>query len=232
VSVRILVIEDDLPLAEGLKHGLRRGGHIADVVHDGVAAMQMLAAASWELVLLDLGLPKADGVTVLKDLRSRGSKPPVIVLTARDGLNERIRGLDAGADDYLVKPFEMDELLARIRAVGRRVGASTGSTLSLGSLQLDAVGRRFTLNNKPVDLTPREFGMLEVLLQRHGRVVSKAQLQEQLCDWSEDLSEAAIEVGVHRLRKKLEDSDVQLKTLRGFGYMLDSKADSKGDAHG
>ncbi len=230
--MRILVIEDDLPLAEGLKYGLRRGGHIADVVHDGATAMQMLAAASWELVLLDLGLPKADGITVLKDLRSRGSKPPVIVLTARDGVHERIRGLDAGADDYLIKPFEMDELLARIRAVGRRVGVGTGGTLSLGSLQLDVVSRRFTLNDKTIDLTPREFGMLEVLLQRHGRVVSKAQLQEQLCDWSEDLSETAIEIGVHRLRKKLEDSDVQLKTLRGFGYMLDAKPDAKGPAHG
>ena len=230
--MRILVIEDDLPLAEGLKHGLRRGGHIADVVHDGAAAMQMLASGSWELVLLDLGLPKADGITVLRDLRSRGSKPPVIVLTARDGLTDRVRGLDAGADDYLLKPFEMDELLARIRAVGRRAGAVSNSVMALGSLKLDVVARRFTLGDKPIDLTPREFGMLEVLLQRQGRVVSKAQMQEQLCDWSEDLSDTAIEVGIHRLRKRLDGSDVQLKTMRGFGYMLDASVDPKADTHG
>lgn len=230
--MRILVIEDDLPLAEGLKHGLRRGGHVVDVVHDGVTAMQMLTASSWELVLLDLGLPKADGIAVLRDMRSRASRPPVIVLTARDGLGDRIRGLDAGADDYLLKPFEMDELLARIRAVGRRSGVTAASTLELGGLRLDAVGRRFTLYGRPMELTPREFGMLEVLLQRHGRVISKSQMQDQLCDWSEDLSDTAIEVGIHRLRKRLEGSDVELRTMRGFGYLLDVKAAAKGGIDG
>ena len=218
--MRILVVEDDQPLAEGLRHGLRRGGHVVDLVHDGVAAMKSLAVAEWDLVLLDLGLPRADGLTVLRDLRSRSLRPPVIVLTARDEVSQRIAGLDAGADDYLVKPFEMDELLARIRAVSRRAGTFGDRTLSLGSLQLDAVARRFSLDGRPLELTPREFGLLEILLQRQGRVVSKAQLQNQLCDWREELSDTAIEVCVHRLRKRLEESDIELRTLRGFGYLL------------
>ena len=224
--MRILVVEDDLPLAEGLGHGLRRSGHVADVVHDGIAAMKMLAAGSWDLVLLDLGLPKADGMSVLRDVRSRSAQPPIIILTARDGLGERVRGLDAGADDYLVKPFEMDELLARIRAVSRRTGSTGASVVVLRSLKLDVAGRRFTLHGRPLELTPREFGVLEILLLRQRRVVSKAQLQDQLCNWSEGLSETAIEICIHRLRKRLEDADVELRTLRGFGYLLDARADN------
>jgi DNA-binding response OmpR family regulator len=226
--VRILVVEDDLPLAEGLKHGLRRGGHVADVVHNGDQAKTMLAASQWDLVLLDLGLPGSDGLTVMRSLRARRAQPLVIILTARDGPGDRVRGLDAGADDYLVKPFEMDELLARIRAVTRRAEGSVTSAIVMGSLSLDVAGRRFALRGKPLDLPPREFGVLEILLKRRGRVVSKAQIQDQLCDWSEDLSDTAIEICVHRLRKRLEGADVQLRTLRGFGYLIDARADDHG----
>lgn len=222
--MRILVVEDDLPLAEGLRQGLRRGGHVADVVHDGDLAAKMLAVSNWELVLLDLGLPRGDGMTVLRGLRSQANHPPVIILTARDGPGDRVRGLDAGADDYLVKPFEMDELLARIRAVSRRSAGPASSVLALGSLSLDVAGRRFALRGRPLELPPREFGVLEVLLKRRGRVVSKAQIQDQLCNWSEEMSETAIEICVHRLRKRLEGADVQLRTLRGFGYLLDACA--------
>ena len=219
--MRILAVEDDPPLAEGLKHGLRRGGHAVDVVHDGGTAIRYLEGAIWDLVLLDLGLPVADGYAVLQFLRDLRARPPVIVLTARDGLSDRVRGLDAGADDYVVKPFEMDELLARIRAVSRRSGAIHADRQELGPLSLDVSARRFSLGGESLALPPREFGLLELLLRRQGQVVSKAQIQSQLSDWDSDLSDTAIEVSVHRLRKRLESSGLQLRTLRGFGYLLD-----------
>ncbi|TXI90665.1 MAG: response regulator transcription factor [Cupriavidus sp.] len=221
--MRILAVEDDPPLADGLKHGLRRGGHAVDVVHDGGTAIRYLEGASWDLVLLDLGLPVADGYAVLQSLRERKPRPPVIVLTARDGLSDRVRGLDAGADDYMVKPFEMDELLARIRAVARRNGVVQADRQELGPLSLDAGARRFYINEVPLSLPPREFGLLELLLRRRGQVVSKAQIQSQLSDWDSDLSDTAIEVSVHRLRKRLEGCGLQLRTLRGFGYLLDQE---------
>lgn len=221
--MRILVVEDDRQIAEALQHGLSRAGHVVDVVHDGVAAERAALAAPWDLVVLDLGLPLQDGLTVIRKLRARSFAAPVIVLTARDELDDRVRGLDSGADDYLVKPFELEELLARIRAVSRRAVGVASKDIALGSLRLDTAGRQFYLGLKPLELAPREFGVLELLLLRRGRVVSKAQIQEHLCDWSGDLSESAIEIYVHRVRKKLEGAGLQLRTVRGFGYLL--KAD-------
>lgn len=222
--MRILVVEDDPPLADGLRHGLRRGGHSVDVVHDGGTAIRYLEGARWDLVLLDLGLPVADGYAVLQFLRDHAARPPVIILSARDRLSDRVRGLDAGADDYMIKPFEMDELLARIRAVARRCDGVSPDKTGLGLLSLDVAARRFALDGVPLNLPPREFGLLELLLRRQGQVVSKAQIQSQLSDWDSDLSDTAIEVSVHRLRKRLEGSGLQLRTLRGFGYLLDEEA--------
>lgn len=226
--MRILLIEDDLPLAEGVRQGLRRHGHAVDTVHDVAGALQLLGGDDWELVLLDLGLPGGDGLSLLRNLRERASRMPVIVLTARDGLDDRVRGLDAGADDYLVKPFEMNELLARIRAVSRRSGELSTVRQSLGPLQLDAASRRFSLNDTELMLPPREFGLLELLLQRQGRVVSKNQIQKQLAGWSEELSDTAIEISIHRLRKRLDGTALRLRTLRGFGYLLDFEQPADG----
>ncbi|MGH8455839.1 MAG: response regulator transcription factor [Stenotrophobium sp.] len=218
--MRILVVEDDRPIALALQHGLRKAGHAVDLVHDGLAAEQAALGGDWELILMDLGLPGQDGYSVLTKLRARSAQVPVILLTARDELGQRVRGLDLGADDYITKPFEMDELLARIRAVTRRSTAATGGDISLGRLRLDPVERRFYMDGEALEFTPREFGVLELLLLRRGRVVSKAQILEHLCDWNDELSESAIELYIHRIRRKLEISGLQLQTVRGFGYLL------------
>lgn len=218
--MRILLIEDDKPLAEGLQHGLCRAGHSVDVVHDGEAGLNAVKDEIWDVVVLDLGLPIKDGWQVLRELRGCSVTLPVIILTARDAVSDRIRGLDIGADDYLQKPFDLNELLARIRAVTRRSGKLQHGQTMLGALKLDEDTRRFSLGAEPLELSPREFGLLELLLRCRGRVLSKSQIQEQLCDWSEALSDTAIEVCIHRLRKRLEGSGLQLRTVRGFGYLL------------
>ncbi|MGH8460937.1 MAG: response regulator [Stenotrophobium sp.] len=219
--MRILVVEDDRPIALALQDGLRRAGHAVDLIHDGVAAEAAAQGGTAELIVMDLGLPGQDGYVLLAKLRAAAIRTPVIVLTARDALDQRVRGLDLGADDYLTKPFAMDELLARIRAVSRRRSAATErGEISLGRLRLDLVERRFYLDDTALEFSPREFGVLELLLQRRGRVVSKSQIQEHLCDWSDELSGSAIETYIHRVRRKLEDADLQLRTVRGFGYLL------------
>jgi two-component system OmpR family response regulator len=224
--MRILVAEDDPSLAEGLTRSLRLSGYAVDCVTNGDEADGALQANEFDLLILDLGLPRRSGLEVLKRLRSRKSATAVLILTARDSVNDRVAGLDAGADDYLAKPFELAELQARVRALTRRGMAGGSSLVSHGSLTFDQIGRLASLNGQPVELSARELGLLEIFLQRAGRLVSKDQLVNHLCEWGEEVSANAIEVFVHRLRKKLDPGGVRIVTVRGLGYSLE-KRDSK-----
>ncbi len=219
--MRVLIVEDDPVLADGLTRSLRQADYAVDCVNDGAEADHILSTQSYDLVILDLGLPKIDGFEVLRRLRRRGLKVPVLALTARDALQDRVKGLDLGADDYMTKPFDLPELEARARALIRRGQSGGSSLLSHGALTLDIAGRRATLNGEPLELSARELGVLEVLMMRSGRVVGKEQLAEQLYGWDEEVGANAIEVYVHRLRRKLEPAGVAIRTIRGLGYLLE-----------
>jgi two-component system OmpR family response regulator len=222
--MRILIVEDDPVLSDGLTRSLRESDYAVDSATDGAAADQILSTHSFDVVILDLGLPKLEGYEVLRRLRRRGSKTPVLILTALDALEDRVKGLDLGADDYLTKPFDLPELEARVRALIRRGQSGGGSLLSHGALTLDIAGRRALLDGEPLELSAREIGVLEVLMLRSGRVVNKDQLAEELYGWDEDVSANAIEVYVHRLRRKLEPAGVTIRTIRGLGYLLEKPA--------
>jgi len=226
--MRILIVEDDPVLADGLMRSLRASDYAVDRVADGGEADHVLTAQNYDLVILDIGLPKIDGYEVLRRLRHRGSKTPVLFLTARDGLDDRVRGLDLGGDDYLAKPFDLPELEARVRALIRRGQSGGGSLLVHGVLTLDTAGRRAMLNGERLELSARELGVLEVLMLRSGRVVNKDQLAEQLYGWDEEVGANAIEVYVHRLRRKLEPAGVAIRTIRGLGYLLEKPAHAAG----
>ena len=220
--MRILIAEDDPAIAFGLQCMLRQSGHAVDWVKDGREADAGLGTDEFDLLILDLSLPELSGIDVLKRLRMRKSRMPVLVLTAHDSVSDRVRGLDAGADDYLAKPFEAAELQARVRALMRR-GASGGSALIRhGRLCFDQVGRAADLDGARLDLSARELNLLEVFLQRAGRPVHKDQLVRHLCGWGEEVSTNAIEVYVHRLRRKLEPGGVKISTVRGVGYCLEA----------
>lgn len=219
--MRVLVVEDDPVLADGLIRILQRANHVVTHESNGKRADLYLASNEYELVILDMGLPDMDGTEVLRRLRQRGNKVPVLVLTARDKVEDRVQGLDFGADDYLAKPFDLPELEARIRALLRRGQSASSSILQIGGLSLDTVGRRATLDGVPVELSGRELTVLEMLMLRAGRVVSKELLTEQMSDLGEEMSTNAVEVYVHRLRKKIESENVKIRTLRGLGYMLE-----------
>ncbi len=218
--MHILVVEDDPVLADALLRALRKADYAVDVVKDGLAADHILTTAHFDLVILDLGLPKLDGLEVLRRLRQRANAVPVLILTAQDSLENRVKGLDMGADDYLSKPFQLRELEARARALIRRGHSGMGAQLKCGMLTFDTTSRLATLDGKTLDLSVRELCVLETLMLQAGKVVGKDMLGEQLSSAEEDLSSNAIEVYVHRLRKKLEDSDVNIRTLRGLGYLL------------
>ncbi|HSB48749.1 MAG TPA: response regulator [Burkholderiales bacterium] len=222
--MRILIVEDDPVLSDGLIRSLRSSDYAVDFATDGAAADHILSAGSFDLVILDLGLPRLEGYEVLRRLRRRGSKTPVLILTALDSLEDRVKGLDQGADDYLTKPFDLPELEARVRALIRRGQSGGGSLLSHGALTLDTAGRRASLAGEPLELSAREIGVLEVLMLRSGRVVNKDQLAEELYGWDEEVSANAIEVYVHRLRRKLESAGVTIRTIRGLGYLLEKPA--------
>jgi len=224
--MRILVAEDDAILADGVTRSLRQSGYAVDWVKNGLEADTALDADTFDLLILDIGLPKKSGLDVLKRLRARDSRLPVLILTALDGVNDRVRGLDAGADDYLAKPFELAELEARVRALTRRGMAGSPTLLRHGAIAYDQVGRVARLNGEPLELSARELSLLEIFLQRAGRLVSKDQLVSHLCEWGEEVSPNAIEVYVHRLRKKLEPGGVRIVTVRGLGYSLE-KPDSR-----
>jgi two-component system OmpR family response regulator len=219
--MRILVAEDDASLADGLVQSLRRSSHAVDCVKSGEEADAALAANRFDLLILDLGLPGKSGLEVLKRMRARKLTTPVLILTARDGLSDRVAALDAGADDYLAKPFQIAELEARVRALARR-GMGGGTTLlTHGGLTFDQTGRVARLNGAPLELSAREMTLLEILLLRAGSMVSKEHLVSHICEWGEEVSENAIEVYVHRLRRKLEPGGVRIATVRGLGYSLE-----------
>lgn len=216
--MRLLLVEDDRMIGDSLRAALRLEGHAVDWVRDARAAHATLASERFDLVLLDLGLPEGDGLDVLRALRGRGSDTPVIVLTARDGTGERVAGLDAGADDYLVKPFEFDELLARMRAVLRRHGGRAAPVMRCGALTLDPATRQVTKDGQPVLLSAREFAVLEALMQRPGALLSRAQLEDRLYGWGEEIESNAVSVYIHQLRRKL-GADV-IGNMRGVGYYV------------
>src|SRR5512147_3222910 len=224
--MRILIAEDDAVLADGLSRSLRAGGYAVDVVASGDDADTALTAQNFDLLILDVGLPRMSGLEVLKRLRARHSPVPVLILTAADSVEQRVKGLDLGADDYMAKPFALSELEARARALTRRAAGSAQTVLRHGPLTLDQVGHVATINEQVIDLSARELGLLEILMLRPGRLVSKEQLVDRLCSWGEEVSNNAIEVYVHRLRKKIETNAVRIVTVRGLGYYLERFADS------
>ena len=219
--MRILLVEDDRQLAQGLRKAFRRQGHATDWIADGAVADGLLRTERFDLIVLDLGLPGLDGLEVLRRLRGRGVQTPVLVLTARGELNERVTGLDTGADDYLGKPFELSELEARARALLRRSSQAPAALIRLGPLCLDSAARRVSLDGRELDLPRRELCLLEILLHRAGEVVSKEQLAAQLFDFDDEAGPSAIELYVHRLRKRLTPAGLNIRTLRGLGYMLE-----------
>jgi two-component system response regulator TctD len=222
--MRLLLVEDNRELADWLARTLRQAQYTIDVVHDGEDAEHALAFGEHALVILDLSLPRLGGLEVLKGLRARGDRVPVIVLTANASLEGRVRGLDAGADDYLAKPFEIEELEARIRAQLRRANNRAEPVVGCGDIVLDTNTRLFRLAGEPLVLTPREHAVLEQIILKAGHTVSKAMLSAAIYDFETDADPSAIEIYVHRVRKKLEGGNVRIVTLRGLGYLLKAEA--------
>ena len=219
--MRILLVEDDTMLAEAVTRALKQSSHMVQRAAGGQEADRALVANEYDLVLLDLGLPQMDGFEVLKRLRARRTKVPVLILTVRDSVEDRVAGLDLGADDYLTKPFELSELEARVRALIRRSHATASVDIIHGPLRLDTVGRRLFCNEVPVDVSVRELSVVELLLLREGRVVTKQQIADHLYGWEDNSSSNAVEVFVYRLRRKLEPSGVDIRTVRGMGYLIE-----------
>jgi len=216
--MRLLLVEDDRMIGDSLRAALRLEGYAVDWVRDAAAAQSTLASERFDLVLLDLGLPKGDGLEVLRALRSRHDATPVIVLTARDGVGDRVAGLDAGADDYLVKPFELDELSARMRAVLRRHSGRAQPLLTHGGVTLDPATRQVTRDGVPVLLSAREFAVLEALMARPGALLSRAQLEDRLYGWGEEIESNAVSVYIRQLRRKLGADFI--RNVRGVGYFV------------
>jgi two-component system response regulator QseB len=214
--MRLLLVEDDAMIGESIRKGLRQEGCVVDWVRDGAAAEAALLAEIYSVVLLDLGLPRKDGLEVLEGLRRRKNRVPVLILTARDGVADRVQGLDRGADDYLVKPFSLAELAARVRALLRRQSGRAEPVVAHGALRLDPSARKVTHGGKEVALSAREFALLEALLDRPQVALSRAQLEERLYGWGEEVASNAIEVHVHNLRRKLGEGII--RTVRGVGY--------------
>lgn len=216
--MRLLLVEDDPMVADAVRSGLRQAGYTVDAVRDGQSAEHAVRTEPYALVLLDLGLPRKDGLAVLRSLRGAGVRVPVLILTARDAVEDRVAGLDAGADDYLVKPFSLDELVARVRAVLRRHGGRAESLMSHGALSLNPATRQAALRGEDVALSGREFELLELLLERPGTVLSRAQIEERLYGWGEEVGSNSVEVHIHNLRRKLGSAII--RNLRGVGYTI------------
>jgi len=219
--MRFAVVEDNTTLANGIAHQLRDQGHAVDVLHDGADALAFIQHDGADLVILDLNLPSMDGLDVLKGLRQAGHIMPVILLTARGELSDRVAGLDAGADDYLIKPFDMEELDARIRALIRRKPLQDGAVVQSGKMRFDRTGRTLQISGLDVPLTRKELAVFECLFERSGQIVSKTQIADHLYGIGAEIEERVVEVYVSRLRKKLADGGVLIKAARGLGYMMD-----------
>jgi len=216
--MRILLVEDDKLLGDGVQAGLIQSGFSVDWVRDGVAAELSLKTGEYSGVVLDLGLPRLSGLELLQRLRRGGDKVPVLILTARDRVEDRINGLDSGADDYLVKPFDLHELAARLRALIRRASGEAAPSLRVGEIELDPAARCVSFRGRPVELSVREFALLQELMLNAGRVLSREQLAQRLYSWGEEIESNAIEVHVHHLRRKLAPE--LLRTVRGVGYLM------------
>jgi two-component system response regulator QseB len=222
--MRVLIVEDDHLLGAGVQTGLGQEGYSTVWLRNAELAAQALAAERFDVLILDLGLPDRDGLALLRDLRQDGSDLPVLVLTARDGLDERVSGLDAGADDYVVKPFDLAELAARLRALVRRSSGSASAQLRAGDLTLDTLRREARIAGRALHLSPKEFALLEVLVGQQDRIVSRAQLQNAASGWTKDIDSNALEVHIHNLRRKLGRH--RIRTIRGIGYRLSTRAET------
>ena len=216
--MRLLLVEDDSMIGAAAQQGLRQEGHTVDWVRDGRGAEAAIAGTPYDVVLLDLGLPRRDGLTVLRGWRAKGVDVPVVVITARDAVADRVAGLDAGADDYLVKPFDLDELSARLRAVARRRAGRGSAVIRVGELEIDTAARRVTLKGQEVTVSAREYALLEALADRPGAFFTRAQLEERLYGWDEEIASNAVEVHIHGLRRKLGAEAI--RNVRGLGYTL------------
>ena len=216
--MRLLLVEDDAMIGAAAREGLRQEGHAVDWVRDGPQAEAAAANGVYDLVLLDLGLPRRDGLAVLRNLRAKHNEVPVLVITARDAVADRVAGLDAGADDYLVKPFDFDELAARVRAVLRRRAGRAAAVLRVGELELDTAAHQVRWKGRDVALSAREYALLEALADRPGAFLSRSQLEERLYGWEEEIGSNAVEVHIHALRRKLDPA--LIRNVRGLGYGL------------
>lgn len=221
--MRILVVEDEKRIADFLSRGLESGGYAVDVAGDGSTALEMVHATEYDLIILDLGLPDMDGMAVLKKIRTRKTSPPVLILSARDAVDDRVKGLETGADDYLVKPFAYVELLARVRVLLRR-GQPTPERLQVGELSLDCIRRKVTRAGENIELAPKEFSILEYLMRNRGRPLSRTMIVEHVWDMDYDGLTNIVDVYIRHLRSKIDEKwpDKMIQTVRGIGYMLDS----------
>jgi DNA-binding response OmpR family regulator len=221
--MRILVVEDEKRIADFLSRGLESGGYAVDVAGDGATALEMVHATEYDLIILDLGLPDMDGMAVLKKIRTRKTSPPVLILSARDAFDDRVKGLETGADDYLVKPFAYVELLARVRVLLRR-GQPTPERLQVGELSLDCIRRKVTRGGENIELAPKEFSILEYLMRNRGRPLSRTMIVEHVWDMDYDGLTNIVDVYIRHLRSKIDEKwpDKMIQTVRAIGYMLDS----------
>ncbi|MCL5260716.1 MAG: response regulator [Gammaproteobacteria bacterium] len=217
--MRVLLVEDDELLGDGIRVGLKQYQYTVDWVKNGVAALQALQTEHFDMVVLDLGLPRLSGDEVLKSMRTKNINTPVIILTARDTIDDRVKGLDIGADDYIVKPFDLDELCARIRAVQRRTASRAEPTITYENIVLDPAARTVSKDGQSVELSRREFVLLQMLLENIGRVLSREQITQSLYGWGDDIDSNALEVHIHNLRKKFGNDFIS--TIRGVGYLLE-----------
>ena len=229
--MRLLLVEDDVMVASGIKLGLCDAGYAVDWVGSAERALDAAQAAAFDVAVIDIGLPKMDGLTLTSALRAAGHAFPVLILTARDALQDRVQGLDLGADDYMLKPFELPELLARLRALLRRSQAATSAVLTFGALEMDTAYRQARLAGAPLELGPREWTVLEYLLLQAPKPAAKDKLLQALTGWDKEITPNAIEVYVSRLRGKLEPAGIVLRAIRGFGYRLELPAPAGMPAH-
>lgn len=221
--MRILLIEDDKLLGDGVRAGLAQAGFAVDWVQDGASGEAALMAEPYAAVVLDLGLPRLSGLDLLRRLRNTGNAVPVLILTARDAVEDRVKGLDSGADDYVVKPFDLNELAARLRALTRRVRGDATPVLQVGGIELDPAVHHVQFHGQPVELSAREFALLQELMLNAGRVLSREQLEQRLYRWGEEIESNAIEVHIHHLRRKLAPQ--LIRTVRGVGYLMPRSSD-------